>query len=128
MRPFRDAALLLVVGGALPWLSACSEEKAQANSPAVEEGSRAAAPAAVSANLTRAQFRVEGMTCGGCVIGTRAVLARLEGVEKADASYDDSTGEGTAWALYDPARTTPERMMEAIRELGYTPTLEVAGS
>jgi copper chaperone CopZ len=66
---------------------------------------------------------VAGVDCGGCVIGTRAALRKLEGVQQADASYDDATGKGTAWALYDPAKVTPERMMAAIRELGYTPTL-----
>lgn len=57
------------------------------------------------------------------MLGTRAALKKLEGVRNADASYDDATGQGAAWALYDPARTTPERMMATIRELGYTPTL-----
>ena len=49
-------------------------------------------------------------------------IEHIDGVENADASYDDATGKGTAWAMYDPAKVTPERMMAAIRELGYTPT------
>ena len=56
------------------------------------------------------------------MIGTRAALRKLDGVQQADASYDDATSKGTAWALYDPSKVTPERMMAAIRELGYTPT------
>ena len=77
---------------------------------------------ATPATLARADFDVQGMDCGGCVIGTRAVLGRLEGVREADATYDAATGKGTAWALYDPAKVTPERMMAAIKELGYTAT------
>lgn len=87
---------------------------------------QAAVPAAsetlATAPLVRVDFNVEGMDCGGCVIGTRAALQKLEGVEEADASYEDATGRGAAWALYDPTKVTPERMMAAIRELGYTPT------
>ncbi len=84
-----------------------------------------AAPAGAPApgQLARVNFAVEGMTCGGCVLGTRAALKKLDGVRDADANYDDATGKGTAWAQYDPARTSPERMMAAIRELGYTPTV-----
>lgn len=83
----------------------------------------APAEAPAGAHLARASFAVEGMTCGGCVIGTRTALKKLDGVQDADAKYDDATGEGTAWATYDPAKTSPERMMAAIRELGYTATV-----
>lgn len=109
----------LVLGG-------CREAR---NDPATERGSspaRAETPAA--AELTRADFGVEGMDCGGCVIGTRMALRKLDGVVEADASYDEVTGEGAAWARYDPSNVTPEQMMAAIRDLGYTPTLVDAGS
>ena len=92
-------------------------ESPKADAPA------APAAAATPAQLTRVDFAVEGMTCGGCVISTRAALKNVEGVQNADANYDDATGKGTAWALYDPAETNPERLMGAIRELGYTPTI-----
>lgn len=71
--------------------------------------------------VARATFDVEGMTCGGCVLGTRKALSKLPSVLSADASYDEKTGKGSAWAVYDPALVTPERMMAAIRELGYKP-------
>lgn len=104
-------ALLLTI---LP-LTGCGGETEQPDTAS-------AAPEAAAAQLARADFAVEGMDCGGCVIGTRAALRKLEGVQQADASYDDATGRGAAWALYDPAKVTPERLMAAIRELGYTPT------
>jgi copper chaperone CopZ len=118
-------ALVLGALAGLPLLPACSDGGAAANASAGATGDASVETStqAVPAGLARADFDVAGMDCGGCVIGTRAALRKLAGVEQADASYDDATGKGTAWALYDPAKVTPERMMEAIRELGYTPTV-----
>ena len=109
---------------ALPLLPACSEEGVDAGSPAAlsQTAATGADAAASPVGLVRADFDVQGMDCGGCVIGTRAALKKLEGVQQADAGYDSATGRGTAWALYDPAKVSPERLMAAIRELGYTPT------
>lgn len=117
-------AFVLGALATLPLLQACSEDQAEANPSAEVAGvaATAASAGAVPAELARADFDVKGMDCGGCVIGTRAALKKLEGVQQADASYDDATGKGTAWALYDPAKVSPERLMAAIRELGYTPT------
>jgi mercuric ion binding protein len=61
---------------------------------------------------------VKGMTCGGCVLGTRKVLTRLPGVAKADVSYE----KGTAVVTYDSAKVTVEQMVAAIKTLGYTAT------
>ncbi len=61
---------------------------------------------------------VKGMTCAGCVIGTRTVLKRLRGVTTADVSYE----KGTAVVTYDPAKVTVAQMIEAIKTLGYTAT------
>lgn len=124
MRFLVSRTLVLAAIVALPLLQACSEDQAEANPSAEVAGATAAATSAgaVPAELVRADFDVEGMDCGGCVIGTRAALKKLEGVQQADASYDGASGKGTAWALYDPAKVSPERLMAAIRELGYTPT------
>lgn len=114
-----------MVGGlaVLPWLNACSDGGETANSPAAPQAAATVPkPSATPTTLARADFDVQGMDCGGCVIGTRAVLGRLEGVREADATYDAATGKGTAWARYDPAKVTPERMIAAIKELGYTAT------
>lgn len=116
--------LALATLAALPLLPACSDEGSGANAPAGAPESAAVASDAqpAPAGLVRADFDVAGMDCGGCVIGTRTALRKLEGVHQADASYDDATGEGAAWALYDPTKVTAEQMMAAIRQLGYTPT------
>jgi copper chaperone CopZ len=125
MRRWISRAVALAAVAALPLLSACSDDGAAANASAGAAEATAADEAGrrAPAGLARAEFDVAGMDCGGCVIGTRAALRKLEGVQQADASYDGATGEGTAWAIYDPAKVTPERMMEAIRTLGYTPTV-----
>ena len=83
--------------------------------------------AAIPAGLVKAAFSVDGMTCTGCVLGTRMALGKVAGVSNADAAYDEKTKKGTAWAIYDPATATPAQLMAAIRNLGYEPTL-IGGS
>ena len=60
-------------------------------------------------------LRVAGMTCGGCVVGVRTVLARLDGVTRADASYEPPR----AVVTFDPSRVTVDRLVAAIGTLGY---------
>ncbi len=80
----------------------------------------AQAPAAAQPKTVR--FKVAGMTCGGCVLGTRKALTRLPGVTKADVSYE----KGEAVVTYDPAKVTVAQMVAAVKTLGYTAT-PVAG-
>lgn len=110
--------LMMVV---LPAFAAC--ERAQ--------GSGAAEAAAASAagetiDWARVDFTVHGMDCAGCAIGTRTALRKLDGVRDAGASFG-TLETSSAWAIYDSTRVTPERMMEKIRELGYTPELAQGG-
>ncbi len=60
-------------------------------------------------------FRVEGMTCGGCELGVKMRVEKLDGVTAVDASHED----GTATVTYDPEKMTPEVIVEAIKTLGY---------
>lgn len=64
-------------------------------------------------------LRIEGMTCGGCAIATRQVLARLPGVSHVEVSYE----EKRAIVTYDPARVTVEQMIAAAQTLGYAATV-----
>ena len=128
MRRLLAGLALFGVFAPLPLVQACSSDRAEANAPAATAISASTSAEAIPAGLARADFDVAGMDCGGCVIGTRAALRRLNGVQKADASYDDATDKGAAWAVYDPSKVTAERMLAAIRELGYTPTLVQAQS
>jgi mercuric ion transport protein len=63
-----------------------------------------------------ALFHVEGMTCGGCESGVRLKLAKLHGVESVDASYEKRQARVT----YNPRVVTPERIIGALAELGYS--------
>lgn len=106
-------------------LAACARDQpngSDTGAPAGSSSAGASAPAATPAQLARVDFAVEGMDCGGCVLGTRAALRKVAGVKEADAAYDEATKAGSAWALYDPAKTTPEQMIAAIGELGYKAT------
>lgn len=126
MKKLLVGTALLLAAGVLPVLSGCSVEEETPRTVAVAAEAGAASASEIpgsepvsTSELVRVSFAVDGMTCGGCAASTKVVLRRLDGVKDADASY----AESTAWALYDPAKVTPERMMAAIRELGYTPTI-----
>lgn len=103
--------------------AACGNDPSPGQAEAAA-GAQIGAPApAVPAGLARVDFHVAGMTCGGCETGTRAALKKVDGVRDAGASYASSS----AWAVYDPAKASPEQMMAAIRELGYRPSVLQAG-
>lgn len=76
-------------------------------------GAESGAPIAALDTVT---LRVEGMTCGGCTLATRKVLERLDGVTKADVSYEQKT----AVVIYDPAKVTTAQMIQAVATLKYT--------
>ncbi len=79
---------------------------------------RALAAGDESASVTSV-FNVEGMTCGGCEAGVEYKVGKLDGVERVEASYKDSRAEVT----YDPEKVTPDEIVAAIEELGYTAEL-----
>lgn len=113
--------------GALGATSICDLCKPSAASALVIPRAAFAAPVTAPARAAAEQpktvrLKIAGMTCGGCVIGTRRVLARLPGVTKADVSYE----KGEAVVTYDPAKVTVAQMVAAVKTLGYTAT-PVAG-
>lgn len=68
---------------------------------------------------TTSTFHVTGMTCVGCEVGVRRVVKKLDGVEEVEASYK----EETAMVTYRADEVTPEDIIAAIEELGYTAEL-----
>lgn len=58
---------------------------------------------------------VEGMHCGGCAGAVKERVAKMPGVSECEVSFEK--GEATV-TLQGPATT--ERVVEAIRRLGYT--------
>ncbi len=121
------AALVLVLTG-----TACSgdtgrdeasagTEESQATRTATTEGADAA-----PARLATAEFRVDGMTCGGCALATEMSVEKREGVASADAEYDEEADEGRCTVEYDPSAVGTDEIAAAIEEAGFTPTLASA--
>jgi P-type Cu+ transporter len=67
---------------------------------------------------------VEGMTCAACQANVQRALTASPGVTKAAVNL--MTHEATVH--YDPAATTPERLVSAINDTGYASHLPSAGA
>jgi Cu+-exporting ATPase len=63
----------------------------------------------------KAEIPVTGMTCAACVSHVEKALKRTPGVDKATVNL--MTAQATV--DFDPSATTPEALVEAIRESGY---------
>lgn len=108
--------------------TACSGETGKTDGSGAAESvrSEAASDRGVTARLATVQFRVDGMTCGGCALATELAVKKLEGVRSADAEYDKATGEGRCTVEYDPKAVSVDRIAAAIERAGFRPTLESA--
>lgn len=62
-----------------------------------------------------AVFAVNGMTCEGCALGMKATLEREKGVKSAEVDYETET----ARIHFSASQTSPQRLIDAIDELGY---------
>lgn len=60
-------------------------------------------------------FAVEGMTCPSCKVTVRLALKKIDGVKEAKVDVD----KGLVTVDYDVAKITPERIAQAINEMGY---------
>ena len=86
--------------------------------PCCSTVSRAEPPGAVTSAKT-VSFTVEGMTCASCSVAVRMALKKLDGVKEAKVSVAD----GLAVVDYEPARVTPQQMVETVDRLGYRASL-----
>ena len=78
--------------------------------------------AAGDAQTVTSTFTVEGMTCGGCELGVEMKVSDLDGVVSVEASYE----KGLAGVVHDPEEVTPDEIVAAIEELGYSAQLQEA--
>jgi copper chaperone len=62
-------------------------------------------------------FKVQGMSCNGCVASVTRVLKAVPGVERATVALD----RGSAEVEFDPARTSIAALKHAVEEAGYEP-------
>jgi copper chaperone len=63
-------------------------------------------------------LKVYGMHCDGCAETIKAVVERELGVKAASVSFKG----GAAHILFDPAATSPDRLVAAVGRLGYRVT------
>ncbi len=73
------------------------------------------AAATITVKTESVVVAIEGMHCGGCASGIKAMLKRTPGVISAEVSYE----AGEASVEYDSAKTTREKIVEAITNMGY---------
>lgn len=74
-----------------------------------------AADTTSAAKTVRVQIAVEGMHCSGCASGIKSMLKRTEGVVSVEVSYENKE----AIVEYDTERTTTDKILEVITNLGY---------
>ncbi len=68
--------------------------------------------------MEKANLKIGGMTCGGCVRSVSNVLNGLPGVVKADVSL----ASNGAVVEYDPTRLGIDQLKRAVEEAGYEVT------
>jgi Cu+-exporting ATPase len=68
-----------------------------------------------TATIETCTLPVSGMTCAGCSSRVQQTLEKTPGVSAANVNLMT----GSATIEFDPSATTPERLVEAIRETGY---------
>lgn len=69
----------------------------------------------VNQSTQRVVVDVGGMQCSKCVAGIKAMLKRTPGVVAVEVSLEKKE----AAVDYDTGKTTPEKIVEAINNLGY---------
>jgi copper chaperone len=63
--------------------------------------------------MERLHLEIDGMSCEHCVRAVKDALQQLPGVAVEEVEI------GSATVAYDPARTTPELLMDAVADEGY---------
>jgi copper chaperone CopZ len=100
----------LLVAGAATFVKARSE---------VGTPHGAAAGSWVPADTALVNLELTGLTCGSCATTARLALRRVEGVHRAEVTYQ-SDGPSTGKVWYDPAKTSPAVIIARLKELtGY---------
>ena len=63
--------------------------------------------------MNRMTMKIDGMSCGHCVVAVRKALATVPGlrIERVDV--------GSATVAYDPRRATPDEIIDVVNDEGY---------
>lgn len=62
-----------------------------------------------------AKIKVQGMTCGSCVVTVKKALTNTKGVKSADVSLEKEL----ATVVYDNERVNDQQLREAINKTGF---------
>ena len=65
--------------------------------------------------MQKANLKISGMTCGGCVSSVNRVIGALDGVVKAEVSLEKQH----AVVDYDAAKLNLEQIKRAVTEAGF---------
>ncbi|MEW6509883.1 MAG: heavy-metal-associated domain-containing protein [Bacteroidota bacterium] len=63
--------------------------------------------------MRREELRIEGMSCGHCVMSVKKELAKITGLQVEDVQI------GKATVQYDESRISPQDLMRAVEAAGY---------
>jgi len=72
--------------------------------------------------MKTALLKIDGMHCEGCAQTIKSVVERQPGVQAVEVSH----GRSQARILYDPETIPEERLVAAVRKLGYRVTQQTA--
>lgn len=70
--------------------------------------------------MKQLELGIEGMTCASCSTRVERTLGKLEGVKEAPVNLATER----ASIHYDESRVTPAVLVEAVREIGYSPIVD----
>ncbi len=82
----------------------------------------ALASSAALAAVQTVTLSVPGMNCPVCPITVKKALEKVEGVKKANVSFEQREAKIT----FDDAITSPDKLMQATTDAGYPSTLKGA--
>lgn len=68
--------------------------------------------------MTNAHLTIQGMSCTHCVNAVTKALGSIDGVSSRAVRIGDAD------ISYDPQRTTPDAIVAAVAEAGYTATVD----
>ena len=69
----------------------------------------------VLAKEVTTEIKVQGMTCGSCVVAVKKALTDTKGVKAAEVSLE----KGLATVVYEDSQVTEKQLSEAINKSGF---------
>ncbi|MDQ3555777.1 MAG: cation transporter [Gemmatimonadota bacterium] len=70
------------------------------------------------------RLKIEGMTCDHCVSAVEKALRNQSGVQTATVHLE----EGAAEVQFEPGRVSPEQLVAAVEEEGYSAAIAGGGA